>query len=689
MLRRSSSSSRHLGFCAFALFAPAVPAVLGCGSAVDEAAPIASIYTAPASLSELDGPTFFDHPWPSDARLEGGVPRFEGYPNPREIPILAEYIKATNGLVDGFSPAGAGYVRFSGPIELSSLPASPADGLDSEASVQLIDVDPASPERGTRRLISLAWREEAGVYWPSNTLAFMPTFGFPLRPHTRYAFFVTDALRSRGGGDVTASPALRQALGLEAVTSPGAELLKTSLKPALDELALQKVDPARLVQLTVFTTSDPTAELFAVRDHLRANVPAPKIRGPIKLKQQKMYHDEYVGVYGPSPNYQEGELPFTNFGDGGSFKMKDGAPEVVDYFYLRFSISIPKLENCPMPEAGYPIALYAHGTGGYYRSYVQDQTASWLASRCIASMGVDQIFHGDRPGAPRYDEGVSASLLFFNTQNILAARTNARQGAIDEVQRARLFTETMQQLEAGTTVTGVPVRFDPKKVMFFGHSQGGLNGPLYLAADDASPAAVLSGSSAVMSITLNEKTKPAPSVVELVRLIFLALNEDEAAELSPFHPAISLAQSIVDVVDPIHYARFIISEPREGFAPKSIYMTEGINPDGVGDSYAPPHGIEAHAIAMGLPLQLPLQHPIQELAWGGPAPVEVGAEGLTKNMANGAATGLLAQWPFEEGRDGHFVIFSQKGARLQSSEFLKTFAESAPGTIPEPDFSNE
>ncbi|WP_437716895.1 hypothetical protein WMF45_11085 [Sorangium sp. So ce448] len=48
-------------------------------------------------------------------------------------------------------------------------------------------------------------------------------------------------------------------------------------------------------------------------------------------------------------------------------------------------------------------------------------------------------------------------------------------------------------------------------------------------------------------------------------------------EVNQFHPAISLAQSIVDVVDPIHYAARLFAAPRDGVAPKSIYMTESIN----------------------------------------------------------------------------------------------------------------
>src|SRR5262249_21248593 len=158
---------------------------------------------------------------------------------------------------------------------------------------------------------------------------------------------------------------------------------------------------------------------------------------------------------------------------------------------------------------------------------------------------------------------------------------------------------------------------------------------------------------AVISITLLEKTLPTPSVAGLVTTVFLGLTGDDEAEVDSFHPAISFAQSIVDVVDPIHYARFTAAEPRSGFAAKSVYMTEGINPDGTGDSYAPPHGIEAHGIAMGLPLQLPDEHTIVELQWGGPKPVTIPASGLSGDVANGAASGVLAQWAVPAGTDGH------------------------------------
>ncbi|WP_437601823.1 hypothetical protein [Sorangium sp. So ce590] len=666
-------------FAAVVAVTSSLVAALGCGDARPS---VSSIWISPAQHRELRGERFFDAPWPSDLRREGGAVRLDGYHNPRRLRILDEYVREMDSVLDGFSPAAAGFMRFAGPIDVSSLPATPAFAMSPVAAVQLIDVDPGSPARGERRQISVHFRREAGVYWPENTLAFMPVMGFPLRPRTRYALVVTDALRGEGGGLVEASPALRQALGIEPAGAD-VEAARDALAPAVDEIEAAGVGRERIVHLAVFTTSDPTAELFALRDHLLASVPPPEARPALwQVVKHAPSWDEYTGVYGPSPIYQSGRAPYASHADGGGFASKAGEPVISGYFDLRFSITVPAAGRCPMPEAGYPVVLYAHGTGGDYRSYVRSHTGPSLAERCLAVMGVDQIFHGARPEAP--EDAGQAGFLFFNVQNVAAARTNARQSALDEVQRARLFTESRMTVPAGVSSTGAEIRFDPSKILFFGHSQGGLNGPLYLAADDSARGGVLSGASAAMSVTLLEKTNPPPSIAALVKSVFLGLMDEEAAEVNEFHPAISLAQSIVDVVDPIHYAARLFVAPRDGFAPKSIYMTEGINPDGSGDTYAPPRGIEMHALAMGLPLQSPAQRLIREYGFGGPAPVEVPPGGLAENLAGGRASGVLAQWPVAEGSDGHFVIFDVPAAAAQAHGFLQNLAAAPRGRVPAP-----
>lgn len=649
----------------------------GCGSSLDEDDTTAAArYSVPGDLGALSGEAWFDHPWPSDARTVDGSPVFTGFYNPAANALLEEYLGVVDGLLDGFSPVGAGYFRFEVTLDPSSLPADPAQTLKPTATLQVIDVDPDSPDRGTRTPVLVSFRGPVGLYYQPNTLRWLPAPGFPLRPSTRYVAVVTDGVRSMDGAPVAPASALRQVLDLEPASGATATLRDAV---AADVTAIEEVGIAReqIVHFTSFTTGDPTAELMAVADHVPVGTPAPDFDDGEWASNEQTSYVEYTGRFGPLPNYQKGNLPFAVFGDGGSFNFDaNGTPEVVNTFDLRFSLSVPR--NCTMPANGYPIVLYAHGTGGGWRSYLS--YARTLAEQCIAMMGVDQIFHNDYPGAP--DNITETQLLFFNFQNVEAGRTNGRQSAIDEVQRARLFTEQQATIPATASHTGEEIRFDPSQVMFFGHSQGGLNGPLYLAADDSALGGVLSGSSSVLSITLLEKTEPSPSVAAAVRIL-LGLTGSDAEEYDIFHPGIMLAQSLVDAIDPIHYARYTVAEPRAGFPAKTVLITEGIAADGTGDNYSPPAGIEAQAVAMGLPLIDPAVLAIPQLGYGATStPIPSG--GLSGNVAGGTRTGGLVQWAPPAGEDGHFVVFDVPEARSQIAGFLRALADDPKGNLPQP-----
>jgi hypothetical protein len=146
----------------------------------------------------------------------------------------------------------------------------------------------------------------------------------------------------------------------------------------------------------------------------------------------------------------------------------------------------------------------------------------------------------------------------------------------------------------------------------------------------------------------------------------------------------TLLQSMVDAADPLQYGGIIARTPRAGYAPKSIFQTEGTGPDGVGDSYAPPHGIEALSVAIGLPRQLPGVKPIVEAGWAGIADVTIPAEGLSGNIGEGRASGVLAQFVPTAGKDGHFVIFNIPEARSQAASFLANLAADPKGRVPAP-----
>lgn len=633
----------------------------------------------------LEGKAFFDHPFPSDLRKDAsGAVVFKGFPNPQGLPLLAQYVTAAGGLLKGFSTAAAAGLRFDGPLDPDSLPADPTASLANDSSVQIIDVDPASPEHGKRHLAQLHWQAEEAVYWPSNTLAVLPMLGRPLRPKTRYAVVVTNKVRTKAGAAVAPGADLEEVLDQKPVTDR-TRAVHDLFAPAVTELRAAGIATTDIVHLTVFTTNDPTEETFAAMDDVVQNVPTPTARDWAR-KEETQDLVVYEGNYGPSPNYQAGAVPFRKPENGGGFALENGKPKLQNTFDLRFALAVPNDQTCPVPAAGYPIVLYSHGTGGDYRSFIDDGTAKALAQKCLASMGIDQIFHGTRPGAPALDDPqreTTTQLIFFNLDNILAARTNNRQSAIDVVQQARLFTQTHVKVPAATSKSTQDIAFDGTRVMFFGHSQGGLNGPLFLAGSDLARGAVLSGAGSDLALNLLEKTKPV-DVAAAFRLLVGLSDPESATELNLLHPVMTLVQSIVDSADPLQYGGAIARAPRAGFAPKSIYQTEGVGPDGVGDSYAPPHGIEALSVAIGLPRQLAGVRPVVEAGWAGIADVSIPADGLSGNLGDGRASGVLAQFVPKAGRDGHFVVFNDPMAKGQAAAFLANLAADARGRVPAP-----
>jgi hypothetical protein len=391
------------------------------GSPTGGEEPVSSIFVVP-QLVESAGGSFFDQPWPSDLRREAdGSVRFAGFPNPRERPILDTYVASMAGVLDGFSPVAAGYLRFTGPLDLASLPATPGDALDETSSLALLDIDPSSPEYGERKLVAWEFRGNAGVYAPANTLAFMPALGYPLRRSTRYAFVVTDSARARDGGSISRAPALDALLSSEEA-SGALEAARIALSNAVDEIEGAGIARDVIVHLTVFTTNDPLRDASRIRDWVRSSYPTPTVDAASVVSAGPSGSvDVFEGRYGPSPDFQAGSFPFGVYGEGGALSFgTDGVPIVERELTLRFALAVPNATACPEPADGYPIVLYAHGTGGDYRSMLGGaHEAENLGARCIATMGIDQVFHGDR-----LEQG-SPDLLFFNVLNPVAGRANA------------------------------------------------------------------------------------------------------------------------------------------------------------------------------------------------------------------------------------------------------------------------
>ncbi|MBI5511394.1 MAG: hypothetical protein HY903_21760 [Deltaproteobacteria bacterium] len=602
----------------------------------------------------------FSLPWPNDLLREAsGRVDLEVLPNENDNTIVRQYVRQFDGRLEGFSTVGAVYLRFGRDLDPATLP-SPERSRSPEASVQLVDVDPASRDRGQRVPIQWHFRVSPTAYWPARTLAVAPVFGFPLRPSTRYALVVTREARATGGVSLRRDEDLERVLGADG-SDPLLDRARTLYAPALAELARAGVAREAILSLAVFTTQDPTRDFFLAADWLRRSGPTPELLDVAEGLGSDNYR-YFRGHYGPNPVFQDGAPPYTEAGSGGFVPGPDGVPTVRGMQNIRFALTIPRRTS---PPRGYPLAVYAHGTGGNAESFITDGTADALASQGVAALGFDQIFHGERM-AP----GATPDVAFFNFTNPSAGRTNNQQAGLDLVQCGRLVPrlEVPVRGEGGTMSVA---RFDATRLSFFGHSQGGLNGPLWLAADDSPRAAVLSGAGAALVLSIVLKTRP----VDIPRLVSSALGTS-SDEFNTFHPVLTLAQLIADPSDPINYARRIVTEPREGVRPHHVFQTQGFI-----DRFAPPPTIAALALAIGLPLVTPTPHPEPAYALLGlpPATLPVRA-----NLAQSAFSGAWMQFDAPSGRDGHFVVFDVPAARLRAARVLGSAATDPEGvpTVP-------
>ncbi len=619
-----------------------------------DAGPPRAIFAVPSGDPEEP---FFDMPWPSDARrTPSGTPDLARFPNPLDVDLVDRYLGAAQARQRGFATAGAIYFRFSHPVEASTLPLRADRSLLRDSSVILVDIDEGA-RRGERFPVEVTFETRATVYWPGNTLAVRPIAGNPLRGGRRYAAVVRSSVRRSGGG------AFMRDRDLEALIGGGGDpALQAIYGPALDVLEGLGVPRADVLSLAVFTTQDPMGELVVYRDWMHASYPAPAADDAMWTRtRDRPSYVEVAGRFGPVPVFQSGVIPYGS--SGGAMELgPDGAPQVESDIDLRFALSIPV---STMPEAGYPLVLYSHGTGGDFRSFVADGTAGDLAAVGIAGMGIDQIHHGERNPTT-----TSPDLLFFNIANPDAARDNNRQSALDIVQQARVVASLAVPRAIFETSDGREVRFDPTRVIFYGHSQGGLVGPLYLAVDDSAVAAVISAGSCGIGFALIEKTAPV-SIPDIVRLA-LRLSGGTTAEafaregFTLSHPVVSLVQGWIEASDGCNYGRAILAEPREGFTPTHVLSTEGLR-----DTYSPPGSIEALATSMRVPLLEPVGRAIVAQEVLGIFPM---SRPVMANAGAGRATAGLLQFPDR----GHFAVFEDASARAAISGFLSSVVRGAP-----------
>lgn len=600
----------------------------------------------PAPVYDPDAFPFFSTPWPSDTRLDDdGTLAVLDFPNPFGVGLIDDYIEALDRS-RGFGSSSPVYFGFDGPLDPLLLPL-PAEANDEDAALILVDVDPTSPYWGER--FPVQWNIHAldSNYLPLHTLTVAPTFGFPLRPATRYALIVTTAVAQRS----------ERFAGVWEPDHPDHDVY-ADLHRALVFWGLSTDDVAIA---TVFTTSDPLDEMARIARFLRYNVASPDLNRTVEHVRDYAKYTAWRTHY-PSPVFTVGERPYLIEG-GGFTWTEDGQPIIASWDDMRLSVCTPGDLSEP-PPGGWPVVVYQHGTGGDYRTFCNSnaslETAGLLAERGLIGLGIDQPLHGPRAG-PTEETSDLANFNFFNFDSGVS---NFRQGAADALYLARALASRQVVLD---TPDGTSIPIDPDRVLFMGHSQGGLTGALAIPffAGDVK-AAVISGAGGVLAITVAER-KDVLNFQQVIEDI-ARLEEDEV--LTPLHPISALIQTGVEPSDPVNYAPYWFSQ-RGWWAEHTPVPT--LHTSGTLDVNTPYEGAIALAAAARMPLLHPAASSTEALRLRGITAQEPPFANNARTF-DGARTAAFSQWV----GGSHHVVFNEPRAAEMYADFLRSAADGAP-----------
>jgi hypothetical protein len=618
---------------------------------------VRAYFEVPGANAAQEG-DFFRLPFPNDARRGATGLDLSGFPTPGPgllgVDPVALYVDALEQNDSGWGTYSTVMFRFSGVLDIATLRMENVAGW--------VDITPDVPEYGSS--VGLGWYYNSGrtPYVCDNWIAARRPTGWPLLPNHTYAVWITTGVKAEGGATIARAANLVSVLANAAPSDPALVPVHAAYAPFRAYLADNAISPASILTATVFTVGPTQDAMTSIADAVEdapaptasdwtlcddgVDSPCPDATGERGCVAAAADYDEYHALV-TLPIFQNGTAPYLTPDDGGEIGDVDN-PSSAE---VCLSLTVPKGNP---PASGFPLVVYAHGTGGSFRDHVSPSVAGALstATPAFAVLGIDQVTHGPRRGASMQ----SPNELFFNFLNPKAARGNPLQGAADQ----------LSLMKFAATIDGsgdMPTTIDPDRLYFFGHSQGSTEGSLMLPFADGYKAAVLSGNGGSLMNALLSKSEP----VNLRSVLPIALSDPTVAGgLGEVHPVLSLLQQWIDPADPMNFARNVVRVPLAGHPAKHVFQTYGLD-----DHYSPPITLDVYSIAAQLTQVEPILTEIGLLEAMPP---------LSANESMGMITAGVRQYDPPSNSDGHFVVFDVPQANEDVVRFLSMAAS---GEVPE------
>ena len=613
---------------------------------------------------------FFDMPWPSDARLLDGHPDVRGFPSAPLASIVQGLLEIAP-MRRGWPVLPVAYLRFT--AELPPIDSPTPYFAEASSPILLVDVDPASPERG-RLFPTVAQVLEPDPYVPGPMLAVAAQPGFVLRPETTYAVVIRSSLGDAKGAPLAGSTAFDR-------IKPGSPDLSSELAqlyaPVWETLGTLGVEASDIAAATVFTTGDVVRDAATVSNELlsRHQVTITKLALD---PDDGAEHERFCEVHGEVtfPQFQRGTPPFDT--DGLFEPDADGVPVVQRYETVPVVITLPKAE---MPADGYPLMLYFHGSGGLSDQVVDRPAKGKGPAHVVAAFGMATASSA-LPVNPERLPGAEGT-AYLNLNNPKAFPFTFRQGVFEQ----RMFIEALRTLQiplnalAGCQGASLPAgasafRFAEDRLTAMGQSMGGMYLNMTAPLEPRIQTVVPTGAGGYWAFFIL-RTSLIPGSATLLQLVV-----DTDAALTFLHPTLSLLTLAWEPAEPMVYMPRIAQHPLPGHAARSIF-----EPVGKTDSYFPNEVYDAVALAYGnqqagSELWPTMQQALALAADDGLAAFPVSLNRTSPSTGN-TYTGVVVQ--YENGdKDTHDVAFKLDEAKHQYGCFLDSFVRTGVAVVPAP-----
>lgn len=622
---------------------------------------------------------FFRLPFPNDIRLKNGHVSMKGFPTPgvRLLPFdpIKRYTDAIEAQSTGFGTNQAVFFRFSREPDLGSFKKVGMPG------VRIVNLSPGSTDYD--RQLGHEWSGSTGrgSYICPWWLALRHPLGQPLRGGETYAAMLLTTATDKGGQPWQQDDDFKAMLAAAAPADPEMAAAWMAYAPLRAWIIDKKVNADEIAAAAVFTTEKVEDVLTKVRAAVRA-APVPEIKDFAKCEAGKMSvcedgkmgkdhergcfgagdnFDEYQGTIA-IPVFQKGKAPYDEPMDGGGIEIEGAAAKIQRTENVCFAVTVPK---GTAPAAGWPVVVYGHGTGGNYRSHVDQGLAGEYAAGDVpggkaepmAMLGYDGVLHGARKGGSTRP----STELVYNFLNPDAARDNNLQAAADLFAIAR----ALEAFNSGG------VRLDKAKVGLWGHSQGANAGAVAVGFESGFGPSVLTGAGGTLLMSLLTKRNPV-NIADAVQFVLM-----DTAKVGTDHPVLNLLQMWVERADPVNFGRRVFQEP-----PMGVKAHHFLQVYGTGDTYSPVETQRTVAKAIGLNVIGPV---IDDFQIGN---IEAPAKGNADAPMSVKVTAGQTQYKPPAGKDGkdkdgHFVSFDVPEARRSVRQFLGSgFRDGTPTIAP-------